>query len=278
MGLRWASALLLCAPLAALQRIAVVRAPTSCARPRAASLARAGPGGDGPGDAERDAIVDEARRILEAAQRARGLEARDGDAGGAATGALVGGVLGGPLGFLLGASVGSSWGARSKASKAQDAELAALGVDADLVAQIAAANAERDEASAGREYVARARDSAASFSSALDRDRDAAQRAAAAAVEAGDDDAARDYLKARLALDKRCKVAAAEVADAARRLANVDADVAVLTGRCDDLDLLLARSVVAKSRGDRAPPAALGAPARDPLLARFDDLERLRDT
>lgn len=150
--------------------------------------------------------------------------------------------------------------------------MGALGVDAELVAQIAGAASERDDADASRGYAVSARDSAASFAAALERDRDAAQAAAAAAVESGDDAAARTYLKARLALDKRCKVARAEVDDAARRLKSVDADVAILASRCDELDYLLARSVVARSRGSvLAPPEGSG---RDPLLARFDALER----
>ena len=100
---------------------------------------------------------------------------------------------------------------------------------------------------------------------------DAAQQAAERAVKDNDDDSARKYLTARIALDKRCAVAEAEAVDATQRLKRAEADVEALRVRCDDLDYLVARAVVAKSRGEAVSPFPGGA--EDSLLARFRALE-----
>ena len=50
-----------------------------------------------------------------------------------------------------------------------------------------------------------------------------------------------------------------------------EADVEALRVRCDDLDYLVARAVVAKSRGESVSPFPGGA--EDSLLARFRALE-----
>ena len=51
----------------------------------------------------------------------------------------------------------------------------------------------------------------------------------------------------------------------------LEADVEALRARCDDLDYLVARAVVAKSRGEAVSPFPGGA--EDSLLARFRALE-----
>ena len=51
----------------------------------------------------------------------------------------------------------------------------------------------------------------------------------------------------------------------------IEADVEALRARCDDLDYLVARAVVAKSRGESVSPFPGGA--EDSLLARFRALE-----
>ena len=114
-------------------------------------------------------------------------------------------------------------------------------------------------------------ESASAFAATLKRDRDAAQQAAERAVKDNDDDSARKYLTARIALDKRCAVAEAEAVDATQRLKRAEADVEALRARCDDLDYLVARAVVAKSRGEAVSPFPGGA--EDSLLARFRALE-----
>ena len=199
-------------------------------------------------DPERQRILDEAKRILERAQAPDDDPGREGR--GIATGALIGGVFGGPLGMMLGASLGGNVGAAAGANLAAKKRMRELGVDDDILTQIGAAAKDLDEATESRGYVESAFLSGGSFARTLERDRDAAQAAAEGAVKSGDDDAARRYIKARIALDKRVSVAAAEADDAQRRLKNLDADVAILRTRCDDLDLLLARRVVATARGD----------------------------
>ena len=59
--------------------------------------------------------------------------------------------------------------------------------------------------------------------------------------------------------------------DATSRLKRAEADVEALRARCDDLDYLVARAVVAKSRGEAVSPFPGGA--EDSLLARFRALE-----
>ena len=220
-------------------------------------------------DPERQRILDEAKRILERAQAPDDDPGREGR--GIATGALIGGVFGGPLGMMLGASLGGNVGAAAGANLAAKKRMRELGVDDDILTQIGAAAKDLDEATESRGYVESAFLSGGSFARTLERDRDAAQAAAEGAVKGGDDDAARRYIKARIALDKRVSVAAAEADDAQRRLKNLDADIAILRTRCDDLDFLLARRVVATARGD-ADVSPFDV-ADDALMDRFRKLE-----
>lgn len=219
-------------------------------------------------DPERQRTLDEAKRILARAQDTP-LEAEQG-LGGAVTGALVGSFLLGPLGMLMGASVGSNAGQAASAKKQMEQRLAGLGVDEEAIRNVGAAARDLAEADESRGYVQSALESASAFAATLARDRDAAQAAAERAVTENDDDAARTYLKARIALDKRCAVADAEALDATSRLTRAAADVDALRVRCDELDYLVARAVVARSRGEEASPFP---GAEDSLLARFRALE-----
>ena len=74
-----------------------------------------------------------------------------------------------------------------------------------------------------------------------------------------------------LLLATEVAVAEAEAIDATQRLKRAEADVEALRVRCDDLDYLVARAVVAKSRGESVSPFPGGA--EDSLLARFRALE-----
>ena len=256
------------------------RAPIAVVRgaPGARRVALRGSGDDEFSEPERRRIMDEAKRILDRAQEAPGVDTGK-QANSMLTGAFLGGFFGGPLGMMVGASLGGNLGGTMAERREAKRRLAEVGVDEDVVDQIAAAAKDLDEASQSRTYVDSALSSAASFAATLERDRDAAQKAAEGAVSSGDDDAARTYIKARLALDERVTVAKAEAADAQRRLSNLDADVAILRQRCDDLDFLLARRVVATARGERTPFDVDGASSRadDALLARFKNLEARDD-
>ena len=71
----------------------------------------------------------------------------------------------------------------------------------------------------------------------------------------GDDDSARKYLTARIALDKRCAVAEAEAVDATQRLKRAEADVEALRAvRCDDLDYLRGAGCRRQVRGESVSP------------------------
>ena len=220
-------------------------------------------------DPERQRTLDEAKRIL--ARAANTPVDVDQGLGGAVTGALVGSFLLGPLGMLMGASVGSNVGQAASAKKQMEQRLASLGVDDEVIRNVGEASRDLAEADESRGYVQSALESASAFAATLKRDRDAAQQAAERAVKDGDDDSARKYLTARIALDKRCAVAEAEAIDATSRLKRAEADVEALRARCDELDYLVARAVVAKSRGESVSPFPGGA--EDSLLARFRALE-----
>ena len=220
-------------------------------------------------DPERQRTLDEAKRIL--ARAANTPVDVDQGLGGAVTGALVGSFLLGPLGMLMGASVGSNVGQAASAKKQMEQRLASLGVDDEVIRNVGEASRDLAEADESRGYVQSALESASAFAATLKRDRDAAQQAAERAVKDNDDDSARKYLTARIALDKRCAVAEAEAVDATQRLKRAEADVEALRARCDDLDYLVARAVVAKSRGEAVSPFPGGA--EDSLLARFRALE-----
>ncbi|CAH0375645.1 unnamed protein product [Pelagomonas calceolata] len=217
---------------------------------------------------ERQRTLDEAKRIL--ARAANTPVEADQGLGGAVTGALVGSFLLGPLGMLMGAA-GSNVGQAASAKKQMEQRLASLGVDDEVIRNVGEASRDLAEADESRGYVQSALESASAFAATLKRDRDAAQQAAERAVKDGDDDSARKYLTARIALDKRCAVAEAEAVDATQRLKRAEADVGALRVRCDDLDYLVARAVVAKSRGEAVSPFPGGA--EDSLLARFRALE-----
>mmetsp|Transcript_23925 Transcript_23925/g.94924 ORF Transcript_23925/g.94924 Transcript_23925/m.94924 type:complete len:332 (-) Transcript_23925:866-1861(-) len=230
-----------------------------------------------------DDIRARARRILEGEADASiaDAEAGEGRAKGAIAGAVIGGFLGGPLGLLLGANVGASMSSgTSAAQRSYRAKLEALGVDADVLRQVEDVANDVRECEAAVQAADDARASAASFVATLRRDRDAAQDAAENAVRAGDDETARTYLRSRISLDERVARAESDLTEAETRVDRAKEGLEFFKTRADDLDDLVARTVVAfdaKRRGLDDEGTSLlrdaGPAPVDPLLEKFKALE-----
>jgi len=196
----------------------------------------------------------------------------DEDTKGAVGGAVLGGLLAGPFGALWGAQIGGAMGANNRAKREQSEALESLGLSKDMMALAQQTAAELQEAEASLAIVRSAESSQRNLVSTFDRAMEEAYTAAAAKLRSGDEAAARQLLEQRQAAKAKKAVAEAELADAAQRVAAMQANVAALAQRASEIEQRISRRVVS-SRPSGAEPM-FDAPPMDPLEKRFRDLEK----
>jgi len=192
------------------------------------------------------------------------------DAKGAVGGAVLGGLLAGPFGALWGAQIGSAMGANSRSKREDTDALAALGISDEVMRLAQSTAADLGEAEEALAMVERAEGSQRSVLSTIERSLAEEYAAAEEALRNGDEGEARRRLENRQALKLKQATAEADLRAAMERVASMQASVAALAGRANEIEQAISRSVVATRTGVDQPPERL----EDPLERRFRDLER----
>eukprot|EP00929_Paragymnodinium_shiwhaense_P002028 TRINITY_DN102223_c0_g1_i1.p1 TRINITY_DN102223_c0_g1~~TRINITY_DN102223_c0_g1_i1.p1 ORF type:complete len:303 (-),score=76.59 TRINITY_DN102223_c0_g1_i1:7-915(-) len=199
--------------------------------------------------------------------------------GGAVGGAVLGGLLLGPFGALFGAQLGSDYG-RQKAS--DTAAIKEMGLDQEMVQlaqtvgnELAVAVQIRDDEAAKQKDL----EDRIPF---LETEVKAKYDWAMEALESKDEELARTAIKAKQTLEKRLEESRSELAVVEQRCRTMDRNVDVLEDRATEVARLLERAQSARLRGDRIEAEGLTSeaammsmpPPRDPLMDKFDKLER----
>ena len=188
---------------------------------------------------------------------------------GAVGGAVLGGLLAGPFGALWGAQIGGAMGANNRAKREQAGQLAAMGLDEDVLRLAKQTALELEEAETSLAIVKGAESSQRSLIETLDRSMEEAYAAAERALRSGDEAAARSLLEQRQAAKAKRTLAESDLAAAAQRVASMQASVAALAERASQIEQKISRTVVAtraSSSGGEPPPP------EDPLEKRFREL------
>lgn len=195
---------------------------------------------------------------------------------GFAGGAVLGGLLLGPFGAVFGAQLGAEFGGRQSGRGGPSPE--ELGLDKDMVLLAQRIASELSSAVQDRERVQSVRDDARARAGQLDAEVVAKYEAAMEAVKAEHEALARTLLADKLRLQEKLDKAKLEWLKADQRCSTMDRSVSELERRALEMADLLERAKAAsgRQRTDLAAEAsALGVrPPRDPLLDRFEALER----
>mmetsp|Transcript_52148 Transcript_52148/g.149472 ORF Transcript_52148/g.149472 Transcript_52148/m.149472 type:complete len:279 (-) Transcript_52148:104-940(-) len=204
-----------------------------------------------------------------AAQKARDAA---GGAVGAVGGAVLGGLLLGPFGAVFGANLGARWNAGGSQEKA---EKAAEGLDKDMVLLAQQVARELAEALENAERVESVRIDNAERAARLQAESKAKYDEATEALKRDDEPEARAALEARQRIVPRLEVAIADLERSERQIAALRGAIPRLEDRAREVARLLARAQVASGSERTALAAeASGFQVRDPLLDKFDALER----
>jgi len=199
---------------------------------------------------------------------------RDGTVAGGVGGAVLGGLLLGPFGAVFGAQLGANWG-RDRA--ADEAAIEELGIDADMVSLAQLVATELAEAQANRDRVEGIRADLAARVVQLEDDVQARYDDAMAALEADDEAAARRALESKQSLQRRLDGFRKDLEATEQRCATLQRSMMPLEQRAMEVANLLerARSASGSQRTALAADAAmLSTTPRDPLLEKFEALER----
>lgn len=190
-------------------------------------------------------------------------------------GAVLGGLLLGPFGAVFGASLGADFGRR----RAEDeAALEELGLDQEMVQLAQRVGADLAAASQDRERMAVLCAELSGREVRLESEVRAKYAEAEEALRGGEEGLAREALAAKLAAQGRLSTVEADLRKAEQRCESLDRGVKRLELRALQVADLLQRAKRASGPQRTALAAeasALGVSApRDPLLDRFDALER----
>lgn len=198
--------------------------------------------------------------------------------GGSLGGAVVGGMLLGPVGALFGATIGSQM-AENRAIKAKAlAELEERGLSLEMVRMAQELSEELEEARAGLADVEEAYDNQRARTLKIDEKAEALYDKARARLEKGDEAGAREILALRERERERLPAALAETNLARERKLVMIERVQQIESRVSELTLLMDKSVSAAS-SQRWADSGFGSdvdlpPIEDPLLRKFEDLEK----
>ena len=197
-------------------------------------------------------------------------------------GAVIGGLLGGPFGLLLGLGAGDTLANRAEAKK----EMAKLGLNKKVIEEAQTLAQTLSDAQAASEAATDARETTRLRALRLDEAFEGLQDQAREALQRDDESAARGFLEERQKVGKQRDLAVAAHREARERCERIDRDVATLQGKVEEFDALILRSArqaqgVGVGGDDERfeyemPTSVLGAdkPSRDPLLDKFEQLER----
>jgi phage shock protein A len=191
-------------------------------------------------------------------------------------GAILGGVLLGPLGALFGAQIGNAMGAASERRKQYEEELLSRGVTLDMMELAQSVGKDLAEGVEALKICAAAAESVSARYAQLEAGVAEAYNDAMAAVQAGDDAAARRHLHEKAARTKKLAALGQEVTEASQRLKSTRRAVQALEERVQEVESLIQRSmsITASERVQGLSPLPSSAESYiDPLEQRFRDLE-----
>ena len=198
------------------------------------------------------------------------------DGKGAIGGAVLGGLLAGPFGALFGAQLGGSMGANARVKRAANERIEAMGLNKETIQAAQDIAQELADAEESLELVRNAERSQRNLLDVIDSSTEAAYKAAETALRNGDEATARRQLEEKnMQKAKRAKVEA-EVTAAAARVATMQASVASIAERANEIEQIIARTVTAtktRSSSGLSSDVNLALEAEDPLLKKFKDLE-----
>jgi len=210
----------------------------------------------------------------------------DESVGGAVGGAVLGGLLLGPFGAILGGQFGANFGAESKQARQADAALRRKGITPEIAAAVQeCAEGLRDAEEALRTtrdvFTAQLQDAAA-----LDAEVSELYNMASAAVQSGNDDAARRHLAERKRVQVRLDDAKVLASEAKGRMVRVEQSVASLATQARRLEGVLKSNMADAAETNAAAAAAKfegtgdaysSSPGsledEDPLERKFRELE-----
>ena len=193
-----------------------------------------------------------------------------GGAGETVAGAVLGGLLFGPFGALFGAQIGSGVGANNAMDRTKKEEMQRLGITQEMLdtAQDCGMALERS-----REGLKATQDSLAtqqSYARMLDRDCEELYDKAKVALEAGDEERAKDLLFERNQTQEKLKDALRQCAEAKKRLEKMEENVRAIERRAKEVEAMMTRVVASKSTVDLV-DTDFSLAAEDPLLQKFKD-------
>lgn len=195
---------------------------------------------------------------------------------GAIGGAVLGGLLAGPFGALFGSQLGASMGANARVRRAEEERIASMGLNKETIKAAQEIAQELADAEQSLEIVRNAERSQRNLLEVVDRTMDDLYKAAEQALRSGDEATARRNLEERnMQKAKRAQIEA-EVTAAAGRVATMQASVASIAERANEIEQIISRTVTAtkaKSSSGVSSDFNLALEAEDPLLKKFRDLE-----
>ena len=195
---------------------------------------------------------------------------------GAIGGAVLGGLLAGPFGALFGSQLGASMGANARVRRAEEERIASMGLNKETIKAAQEIAQELADAEQSLEIVRNAERSQRNLLEVVDRTMDDLYKAAEQALRSGDEATARRNLEERnMQKAKRAQIEA-EVTAAAGRVATMQASVASIAERANEIEQIISRTVTAtkaKSSSGVSSDFNLALEAEDPLLKKYRDLE-----
>lgn len=205
-----------------------------------------------------------------------GVHMKNEDTKGAIGGAIVGGLLAGPFGAFWGAQLGSSAGTNARAKREQEEQMDRMGLTKEVLeaAQLVAAELAEAEQSLG--LVQEAERSQAALVQRLDETMQDMYASAQKALQADDEDGARDILTQRQGVRAKKEAAELELREASKRVAIMQTSVTELAGRATQVEQMMSRSVASRSEinsGSASQPRT-ASQIYDPLEEKFRDLEK----
>lgn len=171
------------------------------------------------------------------------LEKARGGVGETAAGAILGGLLLGPFGAVFGASIGSNLGAKNALSNAKKQELERMGVTEEMLQSAKEIGASLDRGFEGLKVIQDSLQTQQAFASKLDSEVQQVYAKAKDALEAGDEDKARDLLFKRSQLQEKLKKTLQNCIDEKRRLSQMEDNVRALEERALEMESLLKRNI-----------------------------------
>jgi phage shock protein A len=187
-------------------------------------------------------------------------------------GAVLGGMLLGPFGALFGAQIGANLGANKALEKARKEEMKRLGVTEEMLNTAQDCGLALERSIEGLKATQDSLQTQQSFAKILDRDASDLYDKAKAALEANNEEQAKDLLFARSQVQEKLKGVLIQCAEAKKRLETMENNVAAIERRAKEVEALLQRTIAAKVTTDLTMDSMDFSLSReDPLLKKFRD-------